>query len=71
MGITNNRFCLEWKENLEIAVASNNGISISKGKYILMVDSDDMLVKYSLKPHLTIVHWDIKRQEKEQAIDAS
>lgn len=36
------------QENQSLSVARNNGIAIAKGEYILMPDSDDMLVKNSL-----------------------
>lgn len=35
-----------------LSVARNNGIAIAKGKYILMPDSDDLLIENSLKPLL-------------------
>lgn len=36
------------QENLSLSVARNNGISKAKGEYILMPDSDDMLIDNSL-----------------------
>ena len=40
------------QENQGLSVARNNGIAIAKGEYILMPDSDDMLIDYSVKPLL-------------------
>lgn len=40
------------QENQGLSVARNNGIAIAKGEYILMPDSDDFLVDYSLPPLL-------------------
>lgn len=38
------------QENQGLSVARNNGIAAAKGEYILMPDSDDLLIEYSLKP---------------------
>lgn len=40
------------QENQGLSVARNNGIKAAKGEYILMPDSDDMLIENSLKPLL-------------------
>ena len=40
------------QENQGLSVARNNGITAAKGEYILMPDSDDLLVEGSLKPIL-------------------
>ena len=40
------------QENLSLSVARNNGISAAKGEYILMPDSDDLLIENRLKPLL-------------------
>ena len=40
------------QENQSLSVARNNGIATAKGEYILMPDSDDLLIKNSLKPLL-------------------
>jgi len=40
------------QENQGLSVARNNGIAAAKGEYILMPDSDDLLIKNSLKPLL-------------------
>ena len=40
------------QKNQGLSVARNNGIAASKGEYILMPDSDDLLIENSLKPLL-------------------
>ena len=40
------------QKNQGLSVARNNGIAAAKGEYILMPDSDDILIEYSLKPLL-------------------
>lgn len=40
------------QENQSLSVARNKGISVAKGEYILMPDSDDFLVENSLSPLL-------------------
>ena len=40
------------QQNQGLSIARNNGMAIAKGYYILMVDSDDLLIKNSLKPLL-------------------
>ena len=40
------------QENQGLSVARNNGIAKARGKYILMPDSDDLLIENSLKPLL-------------------
>ena len=40
------------QDNLSLSVARNNGIAAAKGEYILMPDSDDLLIENSLKPLL-------------------
>ena len=40
------------QENLSLSVARNNGIAKATGEYILMPDSDDLLIENSLKPLL-------------------
>ena len=42
------------QENQGLSVARNNGIAAAKGGYILMPDSDDMLIENSLAPLLEI-----------------
>jgi len=42
------------QENQSLSVARNNGVAIAKGEYILMPDSDDLLVDNSVKPLLEI-----------------
>lgn len=42
------------QENQGLSVARNNGIANAKGKYILIPDSDDLLIEKSLKPLLEI-----------------
>lgn len=40
------------QENQSLSVARNNGIAAAKGEYILLPDSDDLLIENSLKPLL-------------------
>lgn len=40
------------QEKQGLSVARNNGIAAAKGEYILMADSDDLLIEGSLKPLL-------------------
>ena len=40
------------QENQGLSVARNNGIAAAKGEYIIMPDSDDLLIEHSLKPLL-------------------
>ena len=40
------------QENQGLSVARNTGIAAAKGEYILMPDSDDLLIENSLKPLL-------------------
>lgn len=40
------------QENQGLSIARNNGIAAAKGEYILMPDSDDLLIENSLKPIL-------------------
>ena len=40
------------QENQSLSLARNNGIAAAKGEYILMPDSDDLLIENSLKPLL-------------------
>ena len=40
------------QENQGVSIARNNGIAAAKGEYILMLDSDDLLIENSLKPLL-------------------
>ena len=40
------------QENQGLSVARNNGIAKAKGEYVLMPDSDDLLIENSLKPLL-------------------
>ena len=40
------------QENQGLSMARNNGMAIARGKYILMPDSDDLLVENSVKPLL-------------------
>lgn len=40
------------QENLGLSVARNNGMAVAQGEYLLMPDSDDLLVEGSLKPLL-------------------
>lgn len=44
------------QENQGLSVARNNGIAAAKGEYILMPDSDDILIENSLKPLLEKAH---------------
>lgn len=40
------------QENQGLSIARNNGMAVAKGEYILMPDSDDLLIENSLKPIL-------------------
>lgn len=40
------------QENQGLSVARNNGIAMAKGEYVLMLDSDDMLIENSIYPLL-------------------
>lgn len=42
------------QENQGLSVARNNGMAIAKGEYILMIDSDDLLIENCLTPLLKI-----------------
>lgn len=42
------------QENQSLSVARNNGIAVAKGEYIIMPDSDDLLIENSLAPLLDI-----------------
>ena len=42
------------QKNQGLSVARNNGIAVANGEYILMLDSDDLLIDSSLKPILEI-----------------
>lgn len=42
------------QENQGLSIARNNGIAVANGEYILMLDSDDLLIDGSLKPILEI-----------------
>lgn len=42
------------QENQGLSVARNNGIAVSKGEYIMMPDSDDLLIENSIFPLLEI-----------------
>lgn len=47
-----NNITIIHQENQGLSNARNNGIALAKGKYILMPDPDDLLIKNSLKPLL-------------------
>lgn len=47
-----NNITIIHQENQGLSNARNNGIALAKGKYIFMLDSDDLLIKNSLKPLL-------------------
>lgn len=49
---THNNITVINQENQGLSVARNNGIAAAKGEYILMPDSDDLLIENSLKPLL-------------------
>jgi glycosyltransferase involved in cell wall biosynthesis len=51
IGLHNNVTVIN-QEKQGLSVARNNGIAAAKGEYILMADSDDMLIEGSLKPLL-------------------
>lgn len=38
------------QENQGLSMARNNGMAIARGEYLLMPDSDDLLVENSVKP---------------------
>ena len=40
------------QENQGLSVARNNAMKIAQGKYLLMPDSDDLIIDYSVKPLL-------------------
>ncbi len=49
----NNIIILE-QDNQGQSVARNNGLKVANGQYIMMIDSDDLLVENSLDPLLTV-----------------
>lgn len=51
IGTHNNVFIIN-QSNLSLSVARNNGIAKARGEYLLMPDSDDLLIENSLKPLL-------------------
>ena len=52
--IVNRNITVINQDNKGLSIARNNGIANAKGKYILMPDSDDLLIENSLKPLLEI-----------------
>ena len=40
------------QENQGLSVARNRGIECARGEFLLMVDSDDLLINFSIKPLL-------------------
>ena len=40
------------QENQGVSVARNRGIECARGEFLLIIDSDDLLIDYSIKPLL-------------------
>ena len=51
-GTKDNNIIVVNQKNQGLSVVRNNGIGIAKGEYILMPDSDDLLIDNSLPPLL-------------------
>lgn len=55
-GIQHTNITVISQKNQGLSVTRNNGIKVAKGKYILFVDSDDLIIENSLKTLLDIAY---------------
>lgn len=50
-----NRIRVIHQDNKGVSAARNNGISVANGKYIMFVDSDDVLTKYAIEEGMSAI----------------
>lgn len=52
--LADNRIIVIHQDNQGVSIARNNGIKLSKGKYIMFVDADDYISKYAIESHIYV-----------------